>query len=76
MRPEAFRKVTKSPGAAVVHRLQDYAQAEIGLARARVIQGDTAGAKRAYHDFFNTWKDAQLRSAATAQAKTEFSALK
>jgi hypothetical protein len=55
---EAFLKVTKNPGAAVAHRLQDYAQAELGLARARAMQGDTAGAKQAYHDFFNTWKDA------------------
>jgi hypothetical protein len=40
---EAFLKVTKNPGAAVAHRLQDYAQAELGLARARAMQGDTAG---------------------------------
>jgi tetratricopeptide (TPR) repeat protein len=59
---EAFRKVTTNPGATV--GLQDYPQAQLGLARALAMQGNTAGAKQAYHDFFNTWKDADPSPAA------------
>jgi eukaryotic-like serine/threonine-protein kinase len=73
---EAFRKVTTNAGAALIRPLQDYPQAELGLARALAMQGDTAGAKRAYHDFFNTWKDADPDLPQLAQAKAEFSALK
>jgi hypothetical protein len=40
------------------------------------MQGDTASAKQAYHDFFNTWKDADPNLPQLAQAKAEFSALK
>ncbi len=72
---EAFRKVTTNPGASV-NGLQDYPQAQLGLARALAMQGNTAGAKQAYHDFFNTWKDADPTLPQLAQAKTEFSALK
>jgi hypothetical protein len=48
----------------------------LGLARALVMQGDTAGAKQAYHDFFNTWKNADPNLPQLAQAKAELSALK
>ena len=59
-----------------VQVLQDYPQAQLGLARALAMQGDTAGAKQAYHDFFNTWKDADPDLPQLVQAKAEFSALK
>ncbi len=72
---EAFRKVTTNPGAALINS-QDYPQAQIGLARALAMKGDTAGAKQAYHDFFTTWKDADTNLPQLAQAKAEFSALK
>ena len=73
---EAFRKVTTSQGCSISQGLQDYPQAQLGLARALAMQGDTAGAKQAYHDFFNTWKDADPDLPQLAQAKAEFSALK
>ena len=73
---EAFRKVIAAKGAAISQDLQDYPQAQLGLARALAMQGDTAGAKQAYHDFFNTWKDADPNLPQLAQAKAEFSALK
>jgi serine/threonine protein kinase/tetratricopeptide (TPR) repeat protein len=73
---EAFRKVIAAKGAVVSQGLQDYPQAQLGLARALAMQGDTAGAKQAYHDFFNTWKDADPNLPQLAQAKSEFSALK
>jgi eukaryotic-like serine/threonine-protein kinase len=72
---EAFRKVTTNPGAALASS-QDYPQAQLGLARALVLQGNTAGAKQAYHDFFTTWKDADPDLPQRTQAKAEFSALK
>src|SRR5271169_5963257 len=34
------------------------ALAHLGLARAYVIEGDTAKARAAYQDFLNLWKDA------------------
>jgi hypothetical protein len=40
------------------------------------MQGNTAGAKQAYHDFFTTWKDADPDLPQLVQAKAEFSALK
>ncbi len=73
---EAFRKVTTNPGAALGQGLQDFAQAQLGLARALAMQGNTAGAKQAYHDFFTTWKDADPNLPQLTQAKAEFSALK
>ena len=76
---DAFRKVVAAKGATMMNGqspLQDYPQAQLGLARALAMQGDTAGAKQAYHDFFNTWKDADPDLPQLAQAKAEFSALK
>ncbi len=73
---EAFRKVLSAKGAHLSQNLQDYPQAQLGLARALAMQSDTAGAKQAYHDFFNTWKDADPDLPQLAQAKAEFSALK
>jgi eukaryotic-like serine/threonine-protein kinase len=73
---EAFRKVIAAKGAHLTQNLQDYPQAQLGLARALAMQGDTAGAKQAYHDFFTTWKDADPDLPQLAQAKAEFSALK
>jgi hypothetical protein len=73
---EAFRNVTTNAGAVLIRLLQDYAQAEFGLARALAMQGDTAGAKQAYHDFFNIWKDADPDLPQLAQGKAEFSVLK
>jgi eukaryotic-like serine/threonine-protein kinase len=72
---EAFRKVIAAKG---VHfqNLQDYPQAQLGLARALAMQGNTAAAKQAYHDFFTTWKDADADLPQLAQAKAEFSAMK
>ena len=78
---EAFRKVTANPGATLsgapaISALQDYPQAQLGLARALAMQGNTAAAKQAYHDFFTTWKDADPDLPQLTQAKAEFSALK
>ncbi len=72
---EAFRKVVAAKGAIVSQGLQDYPQAQLGLARALAMQGDKAGAKKAYQDFFATWKDADPDLPQLAAAKMEFAHL-
>ena len=50
--------------------------AYLGLARAYVLQGDTAMAKSAYQDFFTVWKDADPELPVLIAAKTEYTKLK
>jgi len=50
--------------------------AEVGLARARLLAGDTAGARIAYQDFFALWKDADPGIPLLQQAKAEYAKLK
>jgi tetratricopeptide (TPR) repeat protein len=53
-----------------------YSSALIGLARARVAAGDTAGARAAYDQFLDLWKDADADLALLAEARRERNALK
>jgi serine/threonine protein kinase/Tfp pilus assembly protein PilF len=71
----AFRRATKYRGAALDAPNQDYGQAQLGLARAEAMLGDKTAAKQAYHDFFNTWKEADQDLPQQAQAKAEFAGL-
>ena len=48
-----------------------YPLAHLGLARAYVLQRDTAKAKLAYQDFFAAWKDADTDVPVLKQAKEE-----
>ncbi|HEU4431888.1 MAG TPA: tetratricopeptide repeat protein, partial [Pyrinomonadaceae bacterium] len=50
--------------------------AHLGLGRALALNGDTAGARKAYQDFFALWKDADPDLPAVAQAKKEYDQLK
>ncbi len=52
-----------------------YPLAQLGSARAYVLQKDTAHARTAYQDFFATWKDADPDVPILKQAKAEYSAL-
>jgi predicted Zn-dependent protease len=52
-----------------------YPLAMVGLARARVLQGDVAGARTAYQDFFAFWKDADPSIPVLQQAKAEYTKL-
>jgi eukaryotic-like serine/threonine-protein kinase len=52
------------------------ALARLGLARAYVLQADTAKAKAAYHDFLTLWKDADPDVPILIAAKAEFARLK
>jgi serine/threonine protein kinase/tetratricopeptide (TPR) repeat protein len=50
--------------------------AHLGLARAAVINGDTAGARKSYQDFFALWKNADPDLAVLGEAKKEYEQLK
>ena len=50
--------------------------AQLGVARAYALQGDTAKAKTAYQDFFAVWKDADPDIPALIAAKSEYAKLK
>jgi eukaryotic-like serine/threonine-protein kinase len=52
------------------------ALAHLGLARAYVMQGDTAKAKAAYQDFLMLWKDADPDIPVLITAKAEYAKLK
>jgi len=52
------------------------ALAHLGLARAYVLQGDTAKARTAYQDFLALWKDADPDIPILKQAKAEYAKLK
>jgi eukaryotic-like serine/threonine-protein kinase len=51
------------------------ALANLGLARAYVLQGDTAKAKTAYQDFLAIWKDADPDIPILKEAKAEYAKL-
>jgi eukaryotic-like serine/threonine-protein kinase len=51
-----FQKLIDHPGMVLNFPLG--ALARLGAARARVLAGDSADAKKAYQDFFALWKDA------------------
>jgi len=48
---------------------------QLGLARARVLAGDTAGARTAYQDFLALWKDADPDIPIFIAAKAEYAKL-
>jgi eukaryotic-like serine/threonine-protein kinase len=50
--------------------------AQLGLARALALQGDTAKARAAYQDFFALWKDADPDIPILIAAKAEYAKLK
>jgi eukaryotic-like serine/threonine-protein kinase len=52
-----------------------YPLAMLGLARARALQGDVAGARTAYQNFFAYWKDADSSIPVLQQAKAEYAKL-
>jgi eukaryotic-like serine/threonine-protein kinase len=49
--------------------------AQLGLARAYVMQGDHEKSRKAYDDFFTTWKDADPDVPILRQAKAEYKKL-
>jgi tetratricopeptide (TPR) repeat protein len=53
-----------------------YPLAHLGLARASVLSGDTAKARKEYQDFLAVWKDADADLPVLQQAKDEYGKLK
>ena len=53
-----------------------HALAHLGLARAAVLNGDTAAARKSYQDFLAMWKDADSDLPVLAQAQKEYEQLK
>jgi serine/threonine protein kinase/tetratricopeptide (TPR) repeat protein len=68
-----FQKIVDHRGIGVVSPL--HALAHLGLARARSLAGDTAGARTAYQDFFALWKDADPDIPILLQARAEYAKL-
>jgi eukaryotic-like serine/threonine-protein kinase len=68
-----FQKVLDHPGVVVNQPIG--ALAHLGLARAYVLQGDTARAKTAYQDFLTLWKDADPDIPVLQQANAEYAKL-
>src|SRR5215469_4160355 len=52
-----------------------YSLARVGLARAYVLEGDTAKARTAFQDFFAVWKDSDPDIPILKQAKAEYAKL-
>jgi len=50
--------------------------AHLCLGRAAVVNNDTAGARKAYQDFFSLWKEADPDAPILIEAKKEFEKLK
>jgi serine/threonine protein kinase/tetratricopeptide (TPR) repeat protein len=69
-----FQKILASRRYAVLSPL--YSLAHLGLARAAVMQGDAAKARKSYADFFVLWKDADGDIPALIEAKKEYEKLK
>jgi tetratricopeptide (TPR) repeat protein len=53
-----------------------YPLAHLGLARAAMLQGDTAKARKSYQDFFALWKDADAYLPVLIEAKKEYEKVK
>ena len=52
-----------------------YPLAQLGLARAKALAGDTAGARTAYQDFLAAWKNADSDLPILKEAKVEYARL-
>jgi serine/threonine protein kinase/tetratricopeptide (TPR) repeat protein len=69
-----FQKITNHRGWAPRSPL--YAPAYVGLARAAVLNSDTAAARKAYQTFFSLWQDADADVPLLVAARKEYEKLK
>ena len=69
-----FQRILDHRGASAWDSM--YPLARLNLARAYLLQGDTAKAKIAYQDFFAAWKDADPDVPVLLQARAEYAKLK
>ncbi len=70
----AFQKILDHRGIEPLSPL--YPLAHLGLARASVLSGDTAKARKEYQDFLALWKDADADLPVWQQAQDEYAKLK
>jgi tetratricopeptide (TPR) repeat protein len=69
-----FRKIIDHQGVDPTGSL--YPLAHLGLARALILTGDLAGARKEYQDFLAIWKDADADLPILIEAKKEYEQLK
>jgi serine/threonine protein kinase/tetratricopeptide (TPR) repeat protein len=69
-----FQSILDHPGSDYLSPA--YTLAHLGLARAAVINGDTAAARKSYQDFFGLWKEADSDLPVLVQARKEYAELK
>ena len=69
-----FQKILDHRGSQPTSPL--YSLAQLGLARAAALSGDTTKARKAYQDFFALWKDADADISILIEAKKEYERLK
>jgi ATP/maltotriose-dependent transcriptional regulator MalT len=69
-----FQKIVDHPGVAL--NSATGALANLGLARAKALSGDAAGARKSYEKFLSLWKEADPDSPLLAQARAESAKLK
>jgi tetratricopeptide (TPR) repeat protein len=69
-----FKKVIAQRGIDILSPTHILAQ--LGLGRALALNGDTAGARKAYQDFFALWKDADHDLPVLSDARKEYEALR
>ena len=71
-----FLRTTKYRGSSFITGQQTYALAQLGLARACILTGDQASARKSYEALFVTWKSADADLPQLVAAEKEYGALK
>ncbi|HXD33822.1 MAG TPA: protein kinase [Pyrinomonadaceae bacterium] len=69
-----FNKIIEHRGWDVLSPL--WPMAQLGLARAAVLEGDTVKARQAYEEFFQSWRQADADLPVLVEAKQEYATLK
>jgi Tfp pilus assembly protein PilF len=69
-----YKKILANPGVDPVSSM--FPLAHLGLARAYVLQGDSARSRDEYQKFFDLWKDADADVPVLRQARLEYSYLR
>jgi len=69
-----FQKIVKNQGVDPISPY--YPLAHKGLAQAYALQGDNAGSRREYEEFFALWKDADANIPVLREARSAYSGLK
>jgi tetratricopeptide (TPR) repeat protein len=70
-----FQKMLDHRGATQLATSPLYPLAHLGLARAKALSSDSAGARKSYQDFFAIWKDADADIPVLIQARQEYARL-